>query len=221
MLKRNMYETMNSINIPRFFGSLKPSAKEQIATFLIPRKFAPNETIFRQEETGDCLYFIQNGKIKICDIAPDGSEIVFGFLGDGDLLGEMAVIDGGLRSTTAIAVEETDALMMERQQFLQFLQSFPEAGLGIIDLLCRRLRYTDRQLTEVTSLDVSARLARKLIEISPCVYSQEELSLIVGASRVMVNRVLHSFEKRGLITISRKKILITNSKELRSLAKYK
>jgi CRP-like cAMP-binding protein len=215
-----MYDAIQSLKIHQYFGSLSPSAVERLTGLLTPLFFAQDEIIFRQGETGNCLYIIQSGKVKICNMAPDGGELVFGFLTAGDLLGEMAVIDGGPRSTTAVAVEKTEALLLGRQAFLNFLHSVPEASMGVINLLCRRLRDTDRHLEETTSLSVSARLARKLIEISPCTDSQEDLARIVGASRVMVNRVLNSFVSLGLVSVSRKNVKIKDLRRLRSLAKY-
>jgi CRP/FNR family transcriptional regulator, cyclic AMP receptor protein len=217
---QNMDNKIQPLKIYQYFGSLKPSSREKLAALLTLQVFVKDKIIFRQGEAGNCLYIIQTGKVKICSFAPDGGELIFGFFSAGDLLGEMAVIDGGPRSTTAITVENTDTLVLKRQAFLRFLHSVPEASLGVINLLCRRLRDTNRQLEEATSLDVSARLARKLIEISPCRESQEELGRIIGASRVMVNRVLNSWMSQGLITISRKNITINNLRELKRAARY-
>jgi CRP/FNR family transcriptional regulator, cyclic AMP receptor protein len=215
-----MYNTIHSLKMHQYFGSLDPSAIEQLKGLLKSQFFAKDEIIFRQGEAGNRLYIIQSGKVKICNLAEDGGELVFGFLTSGDLLGEMAVIDGGPRSTTATTVENTSALMLERQSFLHFLRCVPEASLGVINLLCRRLRDTNRHLEEITSLSISARLARRLIEISPCKLSQENLARIVGTSRFTVNRVLNSFASLGLVSVSRKNVTIMNLNGLRSVARY-
>jgi CRP/FNR family transcriptional regulator, cyclic AMP receptor protein len=215
-----MRNAIQSLKIDQYFGSLSPSAIEQLTGLLTSQLFAKDEIIVRQGEAGNCLYIIQSGKVKICNLAADGGELVFGFLTAGDLLGEMAVIDGGPRSTTAIAIENTKALLLERPAFLHFLRCVPEASLSVINVLCRRLRDTNRHLEEITSLSVSARLARRLIEISPCKFSQENLARIVGTSRITVNRILNSFVSLGLVSVSRKNVTIMNLKGLRSIAKY-
>jgi CRP-like cAMP-binding protein len=146
----------------------------------------------------------------------------------------MAILDGKPRSATAIAVETTETLYLERIIFLEFLITSPQACIGIIGMLCQRLRRVSTQMEEVTFLDVSGRIARNLIEMakgnspkisiteraSTCTISQEELARIIGASRVMVNKVLNSFMDLGLISIARKKLTILNEFELNRIACY-
>jgi CRP/FNR family transcriptional regulator, cyclic AMP receptor protein len=202
------------------FSALDSSAQAYLTARFKARSFAPDETIFRQGEAGDCLYLIQSGKVKVCTVGKEGVELIFSFLSAGDLVGELAVFDGGPRSATAVAVENTAALCLERQEFLDFLRSFPEASIGLIILLCRRLRDTDQHLEAATFLDVSARLARTLIDIAPCTDRQEDLARLIGASRVMVNKVLNSFVSLGLIVTSRKKISVVNLRGLKRIAGY-
>jgi CRP-like cAMP-binding protein len=146
----------------------------------------------------------------------------------------MAILDGKPRSATAIAVEKTDTLYLDRDEFLKFLNTSPQASIGIINMLCQRLRRVSTQLEEISFLDVSGRLARSLLEMtgsissntsdreqsSTCTISQEELAQIIGASRVMVNKVLNSFVDLGLVSIGRKKLTILNTHELNRIASY-
>lgn len=84
----------------------------------------------------------------------------------GDLLGDMAILDGRPRSATAIAVENTDTFYLDRGQFLDFLEASPQACIGIIAMLCRRLRRVSTQMEEISFLGVSGRIARNLIEMT-------------------------------------------------------
>jgi CRP-like cAMP-binding protein len=216
------------------FSALNPSDQAHLGSLLRPRSFASNETIFLQQEQGNCLYLIRTGRVKICAVDPEGVELIFTFLSVGDILGELTILDGKPRSATAIAVADTQTAYIERREFLDFLRGSPEAGISILTVLCRRLRETDRRLEDITFLDVSRRLARALLDISfssrqsdsqhglqiTCVVTQEELASTVGASRVMVNKILNSFVDLGFIVLGRKKFSIVNSHELSRIARY-
>jgi CRP-like cAMP-binding protein len=160
--------------------------------------------------------------------------LIFTFLSRGDILGEMALLDGKPRSATAISVEKTHTLYLDRHEFMKFLKDSPEAAIAIIEILCQRLRRVSTQLEELSFLDVSGRLARSLIAIArnnskdassadsstTCAISQEELANIIGASRVMVNKVLNSFVELGYISIARKKLTMLKTDELKKIASY-
>jgi len=222
------------INNSSLLGALSRSSQGQLSSLFKPRAFNKNEVIFEQGEEGEGLYVIKSGKVKICTVAQDGIELIFTFLTVGDLLGEMSILDGRPRSATAIAAADTETLFVSRTDFMNYLKAYPQLYIEIIAVLCQRLRETDKHLEELSFLDVSGRLARKLIETAKdglhnekdmnslpvCSISQEELATIVGASRVMVNKILNSFAELGLISIARKNIMIINSHELNRIARY-
>jgi CRP/FNR family transcriptional regulator, cyclic AMP receptor protein len=213
-----MLKVTNIVKSSNILDRLSESDQRRLIDLSSTRCFKQDEIIFHQGENGHCLYFIRSGKIKVCSIDRGGSELVISILTSGDLLGEMSVLDGRPRSATAVAIEKTECYCLERFRFLSFLRSSPDTCIGLITMLCEHLRNTDKQLEEITFLDVSSRLARKLLELSICTYTQEELARSIGASRVMVNRVLNNFHTRGLILISRKYIAISDLRRLKLLA---
>jgi CRP/FNR family cyclic AMP-dependent transcriptional regulator len=209
------------------FGALSSSDQQRLVSLLIPKSFNPNETIFMQGEEGHGLYLIRSGKVKICADDLQGNELIFTFLSEGDLLGEIAILDGHPRSATAIAVMHTNTFYLHRGEFLDFLKTSPQACMDIIVSLCKSLRRSNIHLEEISFMDVSGRLARNLILMSSkgqgqpnCSISQEELAQVVGASRVMVNKILNSFGEMGFIKQARKKITILNERELKRIGDY-
>jgi CRP/FNR family transcriptional regulator, cyclic AMP receptor protein len=216
------------------FSSLSSLDRQRLTQVLKPRSFGVNQTIFVQNDPGHCLYVIKRGRVKICSLNPEGVELIFAFLSAGDILGEMSILDEKPRSATAISVQETDTLYIERQDFLDFLRASPQAGIDIIAMLCRRLREADKHLEEVSFLDVSCRVARKLAELAgsasssnssqecdlTCSLSQEDLARMVGASRVITNKILNSYVDLGLLRLGRKKISILDLKQLNLLARF-
>jgi CRP/FNR family cyclic AMP-dependent transcriptional regulator len=209
------------------FGAIASPDQQRLASLLRNRSFSPNETIFMQGDEGHGLYLIRSGRIKICADDWQGNELIFTYLSSGDLLGEIAILDGLPRSATAIAVTHTNTFYLDRKEFLNFLQTSPQACIDIIVSLCKSLRRVSTHLEEVSFLDVSGRVARNLISMSPkepfpsiCAISQEELARVVGASRVMVNKILKSFVDLGFIAVARKKITIINERELNRIGNY-
>jgi CRP/FNR family transcriptional regulator, cyclic AMP receptor protein len=230
-MKDNRQTSLSEVGI---FSTLSSPDRDRLGQLLKPRSFGASETIFVQQEPGHCLYLVRRGRVKICTVNPEGVELIFAFLSAGDILGEMSILDEKPRSATAVAVEITDTLYIERRAFLDFLQTSPRACIDIIAMLCSRLREADKHLEEISFLDVSCRLARKLTELavtsSPadlhpeknltCCLSQEELARVVGASRVIVNKILNSYVDLGLITLGRKKISIIDIKQINRIARF-
>lgn len=222
------------LNGYEIFGVLEDSDRARIAALFRPRSFNKNEIIFQKGDSGFGLYLIRNGRVKICVTDRNGIELIFTFLSKGDLLGDMAILDGQPRSATAIAAENTDTFYLDRREFLGFLNNSPQVCIGIIAMLCQRLRRVSTQLEEISFLDVSGRIARNLMEMTKnnsldasflgcaftCTISQEELARVIGASRVMVNKVLNSFVDLGLVSIARKRLTILNIHELNRIACY-
>ena len=220
-------DILTALNEIRIFHALSPQDQRIMGDLLRPKSFSPNEIIFVQGDEGHGMYIIRSGKIKICVNDRQGNELVFTFLSAGDLLGEIAILDGRPRSATAVAVTRTNTLYIDRGEFLEFLRSSPSACIDIIAMLCKTLRRVSTHLEEVSFLDVAGRVARNLIEMSSsqgismsCEISQEELAKVVGASRVMVNKILQSFTDLGIITLARKKITILNRYELKRIGSY-
>lgn len=215
------------------FRSLHPQDRQMTASLLKPKSFSANETIFMEGEEGRGMYLIRSGKVKICVNDEQGNELIFTFLSAGDLLGEIAILDGGPRSASAIAITHTNTLYIDRREFMEFLKTSPRVCISIIATLCKTLRRVSIRLEEFSFLDISGRIARNLLTMSArspvdrfhkgqliCSISQEELANVVGASRVMVNKILNSFVDLGLISMARKKITVLNEYELNRIGNY-
>ena len=214
-----------------FFGQLEPSVLDTLATKLRRRNFQRGEVIFHQDDPGDRLHFVADGMVRICIVSQDGRENDIALLPAGDCFGEMSILDGGLRSATAIAVEPTETMTLAREDFLDFLRVHSEVAIQIIALLVRRLRAMDEMIGDMVFLDVPTRVAKKLLELAdsypdrcdasghPTVpVGHEELSGLVGSSRETVSRALTTYRKMGLLTTSHRRITITDPEGLERMA---
>lgn len=203
-----------------FFAGLEPEKLELLANALQRRSVRAGRHVFRQDEPGSSLFVIESGVVKVQRTSPDGKEVILTILGPGDFFGELAILDGEPRSADAVAKEDCVLLVLERDDFLAFLDREPTAAAKLLAALSRRLRRTDQLVQDAAFLDVPARLARALLQLSESPeaargLTQSELAAMVGASRESVNRWLQFYRRRGLIDSSSGSIRVLQPDELR------
>jgi len=210
------------------FRSLKPEDIQRIAAFLQRHVLRKGDVLFRNGEEGHSLYMIIAGKIKIVRQSRDGDEMILAMLSAGDFCGEMALLDGLSRSADAVAVEETHVYGLNRKDFLAYVMNNETAVKAILAALSKRLRKADDFLEDIFFLNVAARLAKKLIELSTSNgfqedesgpiklnVSQKDLAGMIGATRESVNKELRVLREKNLISLSGRTILIHNMEALK------
>lgn len=122
------------------FAYLRTDQLSRLAPLLEPVAWPKGVRVFDMGDTGLELYIITTGRIGI-SVDPDPSRPVYiSELKAGDSLGEMALIDNELRSATAHALEDTEALALDNEKFQGLLLSYPEFGIGMLRALSQRLR---------------------------------------------------------------------------------
>jgi len=118
--------------------------------------FSKSQTIFFEGEKGHIMYVIIKGKVRISTIIPGVGEESLAIYGAGEIIGELALIEGSKRSATVIAEEETETIGFRREKLLEFMKEFPEAGNNILWVLARtlaeRLRATNERLKPIFAL---------------------------------------------------------------------
>ena len=208
-------EQANFLSNVAVFSHLDVSDLGFLGSKLRRRTFQKGEVLFHQDDPGDRLHFVADGLVKISIVSPDGRENYIALLMAGDCVGEMSVMDGGLRSATAVAMEPTETMTLSREDFLAFLNDHTQVAVQIITLLVRRLRAMDKLVGDMVFLDVPTRVAKKLLELMGTYgdirddagnfavpLGQEELSRLVGSSRETVSRALTTYRRMGLLTTS-------------------
>jgi CRP/FNR family transcriptional regulator/CRP/FNR family cyclic AMP-dependent transcriptional regulator len=203
------------------FASLESDALAELASRLTPRKYRRGETIFHKDDPGSALYIIENGNVKITSPSSEGGELILNIHTDGDFFGELSILDGAARSASAVAMEATQVLVLQRNEFLDVIHKKPDAAAEIMSILSYRLRRATSLLEDAVFLDLPARLAKRLLELADkhgvntdeglridLRLSQHELANSTGASRESVNRLLGQFQDRGLLRIDKQCFLI-------------
>lgn len=191
------------------------------------RSYSRGQIIFHRDDPGDSLHIIEKGEVRVVLPSPEGEEVTLTVLSPGDFFGEVCLLDGGPRSATVIAATATETVVVERDRFVQWLQSRPTAATAILAAVGRRLRAADELVGALAFLDVHSRLARKLLQLAgPAAegsqvelhLSQDELASMVGVTRESVNKHLRFFKKQGAIEVCRRRIVLRSLEYLRHFA---
>jgi CRP/FNR family cyclic AMP-dependent transcriptional regulator len=211
--------------------ALSPDERRQVMAQAIKRTHARGTTILRRGDPGTGMIVVTSGRVRVGVTSEDGREITLGILGPGDVLGDMALLDGEARSADAVALEDCAVLVLERSRFLRLLHDTPELSLRLLAVVTQRLRRANLALEDIALLPLEQRLARLLIRLArdygkaaqPGVrielkLSQRDLSALVGASREKVNRQLRIWEEAGTIEKDQGYLLLRHPARLSSEA---
>lgn len=212
----------------RLFRGLPEATIQRISALSIRRSYSQGAIVFSQGDSGDALYGVVTGKIRISASSPHGREIFLNIMEPGDAFGEIALLDGQHRTATAGATAPSELIIIARHDFLELLERDPKLVGHVIQLLCQRIRWTSGLAEESALLGVPARLARRLLSLGKfhgrqtangmqLTISQEEVARFLGLSRQVVNQYLQEWKLQGWLTLGRGKIVIVKELELRNV----
>lgn len=212
------------------FGMLDDDALTRLAAASRRRKYGKGQFVFYQGDSGDTLLVICRGLVKVVFASEAGEETVLVTLGDCEVVGQIALLDGAERSASVVAVEPTTGLLLTRTTVLDVMVRHPAVLDAMLCSLGRMVRRLTEQAGDFAFLDLGGRLAKVLLRLAgdrseaadgivlDLGLSQSDLAAMVGASRPAVNRVLHSFAARGLISVSGQVIVLRDLPALRRRA---
>jgi CRP/FNR family cyclic AMP-dependent transcriptional regulator len=129
-----------------FFQTLDGDERAAVASLMREARFAVGATVFREKDPGGVMYVIRGGKVELSMTGEDGEKVVVDVLEPGDFFGEMSLLDGGGRSTSAVALEELQSYSLAREEFLGLLRRRADVALDVMAALARRIRKTDDML---------------------------------------------------------------------------
>jgi CRP/FNR family transcriptional regulator, cyclic AMP receptor protein len=193
-------------------------------------RYPARAVIFAKGAPGQSMMAILQGRVRISVPSSEGREAVFKIMGDGEIFGEIALLDGRERTADAVAITACELLVVERRAFLPVLRRRPELCIRLLELLCERLRRTDQQVEDLLIRHFENRLARTLLRLGQehglreggavrinFSLSQTELANLAGGTRESVNRHLHSLERLGVIALKGNTIVIRDAEALEQL----
>jgi CRP/FNR family cyclic AMP-dependent transcriptional regulator len=221
MKKLSEFATLLSMN--PMFAQLGDDVLERLAAMCVSRRLVAGEVLLQKGDSAEALYGVRRGTIRIETGTEGGDRLVLNVLGPGDLLGEIALLDGQPRTADAIVGEPCELFMLRRNDFLSFIEREPSIAIRLIELLCVRIRWMSERIEEIALLPLQARMARRLAGLSQDFgtelhLTQSELSEFVGATRESVSRQLQEWRRAGILELRRGRIVILDDERLRAAA---
>ena len=184
------------------------------------------QTLFAQGDPGDALYVVEDGAIEISVLSPGGRKLSLNVMGPGDVFGEIALLDAGGRSASAMALLPSRLRQARRADLMAAMRASPDIATDFIDLLCERLRWVNGLLEDQAFLPLPVRLAKRLLDLEEKMgdrsgavqISQAELADFLGATREAVARVLAAWRRRGWVELSRGVVRVADRTALDGVA---
>lgn len=210
------------------FSSLNQSELEAIDRVSITKIFPKDKIILLEDEDGDTLFIIINGKVKVTTFSESGKEVIFSILNEGDFFGEMSLLDGKPRSATVVSMDDAKIQLIRRTEFYRLLEDHPRIALRLLEELASRLRKADERIESLAILDVTGRIAGILLQLAEdrgieknsevLIQSRpthQELANMVGTTRETVTRVLKQLEDKSYIIMAGKDVTILNVEQFK------
>jgi len=210
-VSRTKDNTRNLLADIHLCEGLTPAQLDWIAQRAHRRVFEAGRNLMTVEQPGEAVYIILHGTVKI-HVEQSERDVILSILGAGDLLGEMSLIDSVGRSASAVTLEDSLMLWMDKVTFYYILDNFPAVARNLVKILSARVRLSDQLIQALATLDVNGRVARQLLAFAEkygypkdgatqirIVLTQSDIADLVGASRKRVNQTMVLLKERGLI----------------------
>lgn len=148
---------------------LDDDERATLAAMMSEVRFDAKTTLFRESDQGGVCYVLKSGWVELSVNDERGEKLVVAILGPGELFGELSLLDGGLRSTSAFALTDVEAVSLNRAQLIEFLRMRPDASLDILSAIAKRLRQADHLLKQRVQdpnllIEEEATLAERLAD---------------------------------------------------------
>jgi CRP-like cAMP-binding protein len=210
-------------SIPLFAG-LAPKELAPLRDVVRQLSLKEGKILFRKGEPGTTMYLLEQGSLKVYTLGAGDGETVLDILGPGDVIGELALLDGEPRSTFAEAISDCDLLALDRGPFMEYLRLHPETAITLLTNLSTRVRKLVVQPEPVSTKDNEARLAQVLLFLAErdgkietglvtSRLNQKNLAEAIGASEEWVSQKLADWCSVGVIGMTGSRRLLLHDVE--------
>jgi CRP/FNR family cyclic AMP-dependent transcriptional regulator len=214
--------------VPDFLSLLGPDDRAALDAVAMRRAYPRSTILLHGGDDPATVLVLLDGRVKVTAAGADGREVVLAFRGPGDVLGDMAVIDGERRSATVAAIEPITALAFAGSDFRRLIDTRSGVASALLRVVTARLREADTERAALDSHGVLGRVACRLIELCDqhgaegdggveitLPLTQEELAGWTGSSREAVNKALTTFKGLGWVKSQRRELVVTDVEALR------
>jgi CRP-like cAMP-binding protein len=212
-----------------FLYQLAPDDADALRACGVERRYGGGVAILHQGDDSAGVLVLLEGRVKVSLMPPGGREVIVDFAGPGDIIGELAAIEGTPRSASVFAIEPVRALVVPRDSFERLLTTRPSITLAVLRRLAARLHAADEQRLQFSAHDVLGRVAHALLVLSDrygrpsdrgieitLPLSQDELAAWTASSREGVAKALHILRRLGWVETHRRRTVVLDLHALRS-----
>jgi CRP-like cAMP-binding protein len=191
-------------------------------------RFERGDLILHEGDGADCAWFLLSGRVRVFRVARDGVSVALAYRQAGDLLGELAMIDGGARSGSALALTDAEAIVIPRCEFARLLDAQASFAAAVARQLAARVRETSERMFAVAAMPVPARLAAELFFLASAAETRRaprlsaaptvtELAARINATRESVSKTLNRWIHAGLVNRDGRDLVILDPVGLNAL----
>jgi CRP-like cAMP-binding protein len=211
------------------FATLSDEEFKNLEPIFQVKNYRKNQVIFLEEETGNYMYVVLAGKVKVTKTTSSGKETILAIHQTGDFFGEMALLDGKTSPATVSAMEDCRIAAIHHSDFQRQLMCNEKVVRQIIQVLCSRLRQVWAQIQELSYSTADDRIKAGILQLSrkhgvqdargiiiDLKITHQELAELVGTSRETVTRTLARLQKKGILDLESRRIILLKPKELMS-----
>jgi CRP-like cAMP-binding protein len=190
------------------------------------RHFKKKASIFMEGELPNAIFFVQTGNVKAFRTNADGKELITNLYATGDFFGYISILENANYGESAVAMEDTDLVIIPRHDFLTLLHGHPELSQTFVSLLCKKIEEKESQLLNLAYNSVRQRTAEALRKVQQLKdkeflsISRDDLAKMVGTASESVIRVLSDFREEGIIEIEGGKIKVLYPHKLEQVVKW-
>jgi CRP-like cAMP-binding protein len=213
------------------FSGIAAADLETLARMAVRKSFPRQATIFREGKDAQGFYILITGQIKLVKSSPEGKEYIIRLVGPGETFAEAAVFGEIPYPATAIALEDCQTLFFPQGPFLHHLAASPALARNMLATLSRLMFHLTKQLEDLSLKEVSARLARYIVERCQATHgkiagglhcelptTKTQLAAYLGTISETLSRTLARFKTLGLIEVDKGKITIVDPDALEKMA---
>lgn len=213
------------------FAGLSERDWDKVTDLFSERQYQRDDYIFLEGEAPEALYVVRSGKVKVLRHSTDGKDVVLRVVGPGQLLGSVAVFDGGGYPGTAQAIEDCTMIVISRNDCLTLVTRFPVFALTVINDMGTRLRSSAEQIRSLAVERVEQRIARTLLKLGASAgvdtpdgrviempLTRQDVADMTGTTVETAIRVMSKFRRQEIIRTRRGKVVLVDIDALQEIA---
>jgi CRP/FNR family transcriptional regulator/CRP/FNR family cyclic AMP-dependent transcriptional regulator len=196
------------------------------------RRYRRGTYLFHQGDPAPEVFFLVQGRVQVSSDSSSGHRQLHTTLDTPQFFGELGVLGEMTRTTSALALDESQVWAVPAEPFLEFLAEQPSASRALLRALSRQVQSHEAFVEDLLYLDLKGRVAKRLLQlvtpsldelpedgaVVPSIVTHADLASLCGGTRENVTRILSDFQRRGLVEREGKRFVLRRISGLAKLA---